>query len=282
MFILRLVIAMAYAVHRANLTARVSVEESIRRRFLGRDPIVCPGSALHGPSVRGPTGGLRTREVLGHGAAVFLDPVDGDRVGAYELLFMSERQLEPLARWPIGPRVRLDRLPAENCEGMALAFSVHGEAGCAIAFDREVDGIAFVRDFEVRRKLMAVSLQVSRQTRAGAIRSNIRGQRGGLCWMLLAVQRWVARLLVLFFLAMAARTAVLAQDQSLLGATGVAIQEGGAALSASTRAATRATATACTMLGASGVLPGAVAQCVEGDDADAIACVRALLNQRWW
>lgn len=218
---------------------------------------------------------------------MLLDPSEGSPGSVYELLFFADRRgPDPIARWPIGPRVKLERLPVEPCKSTAgpaavVAFSVHGEPGVALAFDDEEDAASFWRDFIVRQKLMAVSLRVSQgSSQTEKLRGDVSELRCGIRQMMRRAWRWTSRCLVLCALAVAARTAVLAQTEQALDAAKVALGEAGVVISSSVQAVSSTTTVVCDLLGRQGISTSDVERCVAADEMEVRHCAARLLSQR--
>lgn len=133
----------------------------IERRHHGACPVVAYGAQLLGND---PRGGLGSEVALGRGAAVLLDPKDSERVGMYQLLFYDDTCLESILQLPVGPRTRLVPHPQNRSRDRSLVcFRLQAPEvnGVTLAFDEQVDAREFLREFNVRQQLVAVSMKVA-------------------------------------------------------------------------------------------------------------------------
>lgn len=144
-------------------------------RIADQHPTVCPlnfrGVELYGPD---PNGDAGSEVIIVRGVLVLLDPQESGRVGQYELLIYEESNFELAMRCPIGPRMQItpdaeipeshrrqSRRLSMRAACTVFNFSVNGEAGWSLAFDESLEAAAFLRDFRVRHKLMALSCKTS-------------------------------------------------------------------------------------------------------------------------
>lgn len=164
--------------------AASKLKADIRRSLQGRWPLVYGGAELYGPD---PCGSAADEVLLGHGAAVLLDPADRSAgvVGSYELLFYGDDAgaSDPVRRFAVGPKMRLLKQPAdvEEDDGPAILFRLQTGLGAqahSVSFESVDVGECFARDFCVRQRLMEVSLKTAARGRAAAeLKSEIEGLR---------------------------------------------------------------------------------------------------------
>lgn len=194
--------------------ADARLEAEIREKFAGRCPLVFTGVELFGPDPKSQGG---DEVLLGHGAAVLLDPAeDCKSVGCYELLFFGEDEgaKEAIKRFQIGPKMSLAKqaTDAEDEDGPAAAFAlsagVQGVPAHSITFESANVAAAFARDFRVRQRLMDMSLKTVKRGHAA---DALRGEVEGLKRQTLAarLQRLLCFIVLFLALAVGARLASL-------------------------------------------------------------------------
>lgn len=250
----------------------------------------CPGThpmVFRGASLFGPTGGVQgvlmdcskaycTGAFLGRGAAVLVDT----NAGVHELLFFSEDHWQPLARWQISPSVRLQYSQQPGL-GMLLGFCVNGEVGCSIAFDAEADAVAFQRDFQVRQRLMAVSLKASHGLQSvEVLQQQVDKLRCRFMTGVWSACGWILWLAILLLLAVVARATMLylADPQRIPAAAAeVALAETSSVAHATIQTAAFLTSATCQYV-TQGVSAADLEQCVRLPVAEVRACARALLS----
>jgi hypothetical protein len=152
-------------------------------------PIVYAGAELYGTDPR--AGDQETEVLLGRGAIVLKDPLEADRIGVYEMFFYEEGSSDPLLQMQIGPRMRLQEqrddlaavAPSNGNRRQSIAsrrssmmvrpdsclvfdIAVQGAQTKTVAFDTEADAENFRRDFNVRQRLLSLSLRTSRGQQA--------------------------------------------------------------------------------------------------------------------
>lgn len=211
-------------------------------------PLVFGGAELYGPDPHGESG---SEVLLGRGAVVLVDPIDGCRLGNYDMFFYEESSAEPCLRLPIAPRTRIMRQPDNAVDRLSIAsrltlggagsarpsctatvFNVMfpGSLGWAVAFDTETEAAGFERDFCVRQRLVTMSLRTSRGWRTvdDLQRQLMEFRHYGV----LATLRWFAsQSIVLLALLFVLHAAVLySNDPSrpLLDVAAVALQDASA------------------------------------------------------
>jgi len=261
----------------------VQLEACIRSKLAGRRPLIFTGGCLHGH--RSGTGKCQlsaAQELLGRGVVVFLDPREANRVGTYEFFFYGEKCLEPLARWPVGPHIRMERQPSVRGSAATFLFHTHGEPCCAISFDTEEEANAFERDFLVRQRLMTLALQVARHKGGIGHKSPIFGK---VFWSLRSLLLPSA-LVVLVLVAACVVLRLMDDPQRPTADTlEAAVSDSWAAAQSAGRATMDAagtfTAAACDVFtGASGVPTTALEQCASSqDEMELRRCLAGLVQQ---
>lgn len=103
------------------------------------------------------------------GSLALLDPLDGQRVGEYEVLFFASvdgaLEEQPTVRAKIGPRSRLFRRSALVCD--FLPHGLHEDPSVrSFTFGGEAELEDFERDFLVRQRVMQLSLKTARNPQA--------------------------------------------------------------------------------------------------------------------
>merc|ERR1712187_566235 len=117
------------------------------------------------------------------GAEVLLDSHEVNRIGSHDLLFYDADCSQPKLCLPIGPRLKIeeqreDPFAATSGGRLSLAarLSMAGAGSCiaydillqggvthVITFDTEESAATFLRDFNVRQKLSALSVRTWRK-----------------------------------------------------------------------------------------------------------------------
>lgn len=145
------------------------LERAVAGRLKSRrpSPIVLGGTELYGPDPGGQAG---SEVLLGRGALLILDTCDGKTVGTYEMNFytIDDGPEKIVCRMPIGPKTSLKRsAPDGDPDGPATSFDLtDANVKRVLTFDRAMVGDAFERDFNVRQRLMLMSLKVSKKQSA--------------------------------------------------------------------------------------------------------------------
>lgn len=148
--------------------------------FPGRRPILFNVADVFGTGARG------ERVALGHSSLVMLDPVESDRIGDYEIQIFASRDNAahtadaPAAQLSISPWSRIAS-PAPGVVQIAAHGAKDGPHSYTIRFDTEVDAEAFMRDFQVRCRVMKLSLRTARQNTGGRGRRQSDSPRSGGC-----------------------------------------------------------------------------------------------------
>eukprot|EP00747_Dinoflagellata_sp_TGD_P163892 gnl/TRDRNA2_/TRDRNA2_183090_c0_seq1.p1 gnl/TRDRNA2_/TRDRNA2_183090_c0~~gnl/TRDRNA2_/TRDRNA2_183090_c0_seq1.p1 ORF type:complete len:286 (-),score=46.65 gnl/TRDRNA2_/TRDRNA2_183090_c0_seq1:257-1114(-) len=266
----------------ANMSSKITAH--VQDYLAGSTPLLYSDAELYTPSPQGEVHGHQGRTLLGRGVAVLLDPLEVHRVGVHEFLFFGDGNSEPLVRWPIGPRVRLEREAAIGIGGTqaVLVFVVQGEPGCALAFSTEEDAAAFARDFRVRQKLMALSLKASRSLGSvEALREQVSNAQQGLLSKLWALQRWIGLLILMGVLAVVVRVVILMLKWRVSAdvASQLALHDVGVLVSATMNAAVEKGGEACLLL--MKMIPSSsVEQCALNHDGEQVRqCALNLLRQ---
>jgi len=235
----------------------------LSHQFPGQLPMVFGGSELYGPDPHGDKG---SEVLLGRGAAVIVDPINGCRVGVYELFFYEEGNEQPCLRLPIGPRTRLLRQPNEALSdrlsfvtqrvsfcssdsrpAIAYTLSFPGVSGLTLAFDSETEAETFERDFAVRQRLVALSLKTSRGWRFADTLENelMELRRRGLLSMARRILLPALVLVVLLLFLNAAGLFLNNPHKSLLDITTQTLDDAGATARYFGETAAEAGATTC-------------------------------------
>lgn len=138
-------------------------EATIHLKLTDRCPLVFGGCELHGPE---PSSG--TEVLIDRGALVLLDPIEDSarRVGSYDLCFYGQDSgvREPKEQFAIHPKTVLKQREVSD-NGPAAVFEIQGLGGTGgndvytIAFDDKAVAASFWRDFQVRFRVMRLSLQ---------------------------------------------------------------------------------------------------------------------------
>jgi len=127
-------------------------------------------------------------ELCWRGAAVLLDPPETHIVGEYKLLFFCSRSpSQPVLQLAIGPHLNVE------LAGCSLELSARGEPQRSLLFASVGDCMCFSRDLRVRQKLMVLAGKTARGVQEMGTSSGELPdcKRAG---PLVAVQRWIARI----------------------------------------------------------------------------------------
>lgn len=177
--------------HVLNLSSRV------KRSFGGRLPVAFTVGDARG------VGGNGEHVTIGRCVLLLVDPVQSDCVGDYEMhIFAAEGNATETADFPvvkvsISPWSRAVRSASVVVE-IAMHGAKEGPHTYTLQFHSAIDAEAFDRDFQVRCKVMKLSLRNARQQRGGwSIRPHSCGR--GLCYQLKCLVFYAMAILIGFF-----------------------------------------------------------------------------------